>query len=268
MKKLVNYIAIAATAALIPFTASALEPMSETAKKELTGQAGVTIGVEDVRVETWTGETKYIDSESGTGGDGGAIVVSGQQVSKRIRGLGGGDYNTDLAADLLADYSLVLQGLESGGAFFKSRSLSIDVGECEVLTNGLANNRAIYVANGAAADAQAAAVAYLTDPTAPDALETYYAAVMDNDLLQFNAAEAQGLLRNVQAGGTLSKVIGVQIELPTVVVETTGSTMTAGVAELDANANTGTNSGCNFITVEKSASVMAVYQGRIEIAAH
>ncbi len=140
MKKLVNYVAIAATAALIPFTASALEPMSNAAKKDITGQAGVSIIADDIQLETWTGETKYIDTESVDGGNGGAIVVGPSQSRIRIRAMAGGDFNTNLNADLQAKYGFQLTGL-TDGTFQQAAPLSVNIGNCEMSALGVENNR-------------------------------------------------------------------------------------------------------------------------------
>ncbi len=332
MKKLVNYVAIAATAALIPFTASALEPMSNAAKKELTGQAGVTIALDDVSIETWTGETKYIDSESLDGTAGGAIVVGPSQVRTRFRALMGGTYNTAINDDLQADYGFQLTGL-TDGTFQQAQPLSINIGNCSIMTAGIENNiqflKDTMVPNSnpymplvslydkAYAGKLIVDMGYLTK-------EAYLAELMTDTEYNKGASyavasglykrfdsEIQGIVQQkdhqtgellfeqevdangdpvVDANGdpvmvpvmgpggtgvfTATDMIGVQIEVPTLVIENSGKTTTVGVAQLgeydpaDPTTLTAVNHGQNFITIESGPSVLAIYSGRVEIAAH
>jgi hypothetical protein len=74
MKKFTGFIAAAAIA-IAPMSASALTALTDNAMNDVTGQAGVSIAIDDVVMETWVGETKYTDVGGAFTGDGDASLV-------------------------------------------------------------------------------------------------------------------------------------------------------------------------------------------------
>ncbi len=244
MKKFINYVAIVATAALIPFTASALEPISDTNLKDLTGQAGVSIALDDVRVESWTGETTYTDTD-GTNGTAGSVVISDKHVYTT--------YNAILADD--SSYTT--------GAFDEARALSIDVGNCSILEEGINNNLAPVAAAYDGADLANAGVS-------GDVTEEQLAAALGGGTATpTTTAQAAAYYDYIVAGdGTNpasvdSKFVGVTIGLPSISIAKTGDSYTVGLAQDGAM-----NNGANFIEITKSNSVTNIYGGTLEIAAH
>eukprot|EP00831_Metopus_contortus_P063331 TRINITY_DN5579_c0_g1_i3.p1 TRINITY_DN5579_c0_g1~~TRINITY_DN5579_c0_g1_i3.p1 ORF type:complete len:211 (-),score=33.77 TRINITY_DN5579_c0_g1_i3:43-675(-) len=81
MKKFTGFIAAAAIA-LAPMSSSALEALTDNALNDVTGQAGVSITVDDVVMETWVGTTMYTDLDgSATGSIAGGDYVADTQAS-------------------------------------------------------------------------------------------------------------------------------------------------------------------------------------------
>lgn len=213
--------------------------MSDTNMKAATGQAGVSITLDNVVIEQFTGSTSYTDAD-GYDGNGGSIVISDKHVIK--------GYNALVDATDFADSGY------TAGIWQKAAALSIDVGTCNILMAGNNGNKDAIVAAGAdalinslitAGDKEASATAIMA------------AGVTDH------ISEAYGLYEFASNSWNDMDVVGVVIGLPTLEITTTADEYDVGVAMAGA-----INDGDNFIHISKGASSMAIVSGVIEIAAH
>lgn len=132
MKKL-TYLILGALIILAPFTASALEALNVDSMKAATGQAGVTIGIDDVILYQDTGDVTYRDNDGDgtTVGDVGGIKITGNEsllfINAIITGAGA---ETRTGSP---DYATMIA--DSGtGVTFAAAPLTIDVGLCANLT--------------------------------------------------------------------------------------------------------------------------------------
>jgi len=237
MKKTIISMIIGVSLAVAP-SAFALTQMSDSNMKAATGQAGVSITLDNVVIEQFVGATTYTDAD-GYDGNGGSIVISDKHTIKGYNALTNG---TDFAAD---GYT---------APWVKAAALSIDVGTCNILMAGNNANKDAIVAAG-----QNVAIDSLitAGDKAASAATLMAAGVTDH------ISEANGLYEFSTAGWADMDVVGVVIGLPTLEITTTTDTYSVGVAMAGA-----INDGDNFITISKGASKMAIVSGVVEIAAH
>lgn len=238
MKKLAISLLVGASLAIAP-SVFALTAMSDANMKAATGQAGVSITVDNVVIEQYTGSTTYTD-ETGTTGSAGSIVISDKHVVKQYLAM---TSQADYEADFLA-----VAGVANLGTWNKAAALSIDVGTCTILQAGLNDNLShvdlATIASGAAADLGATMAGLMAAGNTYD--------------------EAMSLIGAATNGnGANQDVTGVVIGLPTLLIATSSDSYTVGVAKAGA-----LNDGANFISIEKGASAMAILGGKLEIAAH
>ncbi|MFA6011296.1 MAG: DUF6160 family protein [Desulfobacteraceae bacterium] len=244
MKKLALS-AILGASLMITSSAFALTSMSDSNMKAATGQAGVSIAIDNVKIESYTGSTSYTDTDgsAGVAADAASIVISDKHTIKNYLAM-------TSAADYVTDFNAA-SGTTLGAAanWVKAAALSIDVGSCTVLEAGNDNNGQVALTNLAAAVAGGG----MTQTAAE-------AAVVAAGMAP-NTATATALLANPAL--FLTDVAGVVIGLPTLLISTTADTYTVGVAKTGA-----ANNGDAYIQISKGASVMAILGGTIEIAAH
>ncbi len=237
MKKLALS-AILGASLMISSSAFALTSMSADSMKAATGQAGVSITLDNVVIEQYVGATTYTDAD-GYDGNGGAIVISNKHVIKGYNAL------TSATDFTTSGYT---------APWVKAAALSIDVGACNILMEGNNGNKdAIPAASRAIIDGIVAAA-----PTKAAAA----AAMVANGVCD-NIALANGLYEFSTAAWADLDVVGVVIGLPTLEITTTADTYDVGVAMAGA-----VNDGANFINISKGASRMAIVSGVVEIAAH
>lgn len=129
MKKLVLS-AILGASLMISSSAFALTSMSADSMKSATGQAGVSIAIDNVVIEQYAGSTSYIDGDTGA-----AVVISDKHVIKTMLAM-------TSAADYKADFDAATgTTLGDTANWVAASALTIDVGTCAALTAGLnANN--------------------------------------------------------------------------------------------------------------------------------
>lgn len=127
MKKLVLSLVLGASLAVAP-SVFALSSMTADNMKAATGQAGVSIAVDNVVIESFTGATSYIDADEGA-----AIVISDRHVLKSYLAL-----VSD--ADFQADFAAATGGIAALGTWVEAHALTIDIGTCAVLSAGLSDN--------------------------------------------------------------------------------------------------------------------------------
>jgi len=124
MKKLA-LITAAAMILLAPMSSFALEAMSANSMKSATGQAGVSIAIDDVILYQNTGDTTYVDNDEGAG-----INLSGNESLLFINALING--NDGVAGN---NYATILTDANvTGFTTFAAKPLTIDVGTCPDLT--------------------------------------------------------------------------------------------------------------------------------------
>lgn len=130
MKKSILSLIVGAGLLIAPLTASALSPMSADSLKDATGQAGVSIAIDNVKLESWVGATTYTDLDGvGNGDNAASVVISDKHTVKELYAITQGVLNDGTTTVTMA-----------GGAAFEAKPLSIDVGTCAALTEGLSYN--------------------------------------------------------------------------------------------------------------------------------
>lgn len=253
MKKLV--MALVFAIALAPLSAFGLEMMTDGDMKDTTAQAGVAIAIDDVILEQFIGETKYIDSDGVTGDEfagmdgasslGGALVIGQRHKFQMINAIYTGSKTIDEnALDLAAstdqhgindiqicpwdDEKEYLQaenfgeagshGYDTVAALKKSfviSPLTIDIGTCAVLSDGLV----LLKAKG-----KAVAAGLLGTAGGADEAKAAYNKNYKNRLhLTWDEVNAgTDMSGTVVSAGT--KVVGVCINLPTVEIHTLADT--------------------------------------------
>lgn len=234
MKKLA-LTAVLGASLMISSSAFALTAMSDANMKAATGQAGVSIAIDNVVIEQYVGSTTYTD-DSGTDGTAGSVVISDKHTVKSFLAM-------TSAADFAADFAANANGEAALGLWTKASALSIDVGTCSVLSAGLTDNAATVVAAGANA-------------------AEMIADLMSQGMTQDEAMAILGAKQLVGAGQDVV-VTGVVIGLPTLLIATSADEYSVGVSKTGA-----INDDKNFITISKGASAMAILGGTVEIAAH
>ena len=301
MKKLAISLVIGASLIITP-SAFALKAMTNTNMKAATGQAGVSIALDDVTVWQSVGQTLYTDTDglAETAADAASISISGKETLTTYRAIFD-DTNRDgflsreygsilgrsagLQADAVAsEYAAYVAGggaddqttwegtgsnLADAQALAKGdieiAALSIDVAhKVEALSYGMAYNHRNDAATASAGLATFDA-AYVTGGGAVG--DAGYDAAAATAL----GAEAFGVAQAFNASGLTSfefmqsaiSVAGVVIGLPTLEIAKTGDTQTIGIVSAGSN-----NSDDAYIQITKSNSVMAVLGGTIEICPH
>lgn len=249
MKKLALSIITGAAIALTPFSSFALSPMSDSGMKDATGQAGVTITLDDVVIEQWVGAATYTDDD-GYDGSGGSIVISDKHTLKTFTAITNNDAGTY-------------------GYWNAAAGLSIDVGNCAVLAEGNNNNK--NALDAATRGAIEGIIAGATDLDGDGSVSVDEQAMAVATTLDKKFSKARGLVVFAANAWADMDVTGVIIGLPTLKITTTEDTYNVGVKgtfDLNGTETATINSGQNFINVTKGASTMAILGGFLEIAAH
>ena len=288
MKKSVLSLIVGAAITIAPMTASALSPMSTDSLKDATGQAGVSIALDNIVLYQSVGATTYTDTDgyydmdaaSGKGGvaEGAAasVVIGNKEKVTTIYAILD---DTDRGGKLARSYSSASL-LNNGDAFGAIgidqgdiRPLNIDVASrTQALSSGM-----MFNASGIAVADQDAAVAASTADLAA-AVQADFLASGAGDYDTWAATEVSPGVTNYDAsvatfaagGGNTAaiayagtQVAGVVIGLPTVEICTTADSYDVGIAASGAH-----NDGAKFIHISKGKSVMAILGGTVEIAAH
>lgn len=144
MKKSILSLIVGAGLLIAPLTASALSPMSADSLKDATGQAGVSIAIDNVKLESWVGETKYTDLDGVTKqtSDAASVVIGDKHTVKELYAITDGTLTTRKMDD--GTGTMVAQTVTiAGGTHFEAKALSIDVGTCDALTKGMSYNRSL-----------------------------------------------------------------------------------------------------------------------------
>ena len=141
MKKLAVSLIVVASLAITP-SVFALTSMSADNMKAATAQAGVSIAIDNVQIESFVGATTYTDADgtsnpyaAPTPGESGSITISNRHTVKNYKALTSN-------ADFQAKFSAA-SGVAAQGVWAVASALSIDVGTCPVLSKGLADNPAL-----------------------------------------------------------------------------------------------------------------------------
>lgn len=193
MKKLALS-AILGASLMISSSAFALTSMTADSMKSATAQAGVSIGLDGIIIEEFTGATTYTD-EDGAGGLGGSIVISDRHTLKGYYALpndqagAGNDFYKQAFAGHVIAMGGTLANTDVLGTISNTHALTIDVGICPILSVG-------NYLNSTGGDPTAITVAAMT-----------------------SAADA---------------MTGVVIGLPTIVITTTADSYSVGVSSTNA----------------------------------
>jgi hypothetical protein len=142
MKKLVLVISILMC---LPFTAFAMEPLSEAILDDVTGQAGVSIAIDDIKLYQNIEYLRYTDTD-GTNGTAGSVGISNLQMMVHMNGITSLDTTTGLPVSpgraVQGFYNAAFDYSNGGtpASTFEARALTIDAGTTPVLSAGLSNN--------------------------------------------------------------------------------------------------------------------------------
>jgi hypothetical protein len=242
MKKLI--IATVASASLLLASSSfALKSMDDSSMKDATAQAGVTIALDNVILETWTGASGYVDVDGNEGsilgmsGANTALVISDKHTVMKLNAFGflAGNFFTgpghvgptaDLATVSASKFDATdatqfgYHDSATGGTY--GYGLRIDMGTCDAITLG----------------ATLATAAVQADPTA--------------------------------LAANIAQVNGVVIGLPTLEIHTSADSYDVGFTTYDAATDTlaALDVDSTLIKVVKGAKTTRIYGGHVEIAAH
>lgn len=251
--------AILGASLMISSSAFALTAMTDANMKSATGQAGVSIAIDNVKIEQYVGSTSYID-EDGSMGTEGSVVITEKHTIKNFLAMVDAD---DYVDDFNAASNTTLGDTDN---WVKASALTIDVGNCVALTDGLNGN--ITALDGTARTAIGTAAATIPGliggGMTQDEAINQVAADLVADGVADNIGEAKIYLGAASNAFAANEVVtGVVIGLPTLLISTTADTYCVGV-KMDG----AINDGANFIKISKGASTMAILSGTVEIAAH
>jgi len=189
--------AVLGASLMISSSAFALTAMTDANMKSATGQAGVSIAIDNVVIEQYAGSTTYTDGD-GTDGTAGAIEISDKHSLKTFLAM---TSDADYKADFLAATTSIAKpdGVEAIGTWVAASALTIDVGNCKVLQAGNNDNvntalAAAFTGYDTATAGLAAATAGVTDANA--AIDTLEAAI---DALDDQAPDYQASLDALNA---------------------------------------------------------------------
>jgi len=234
MKRLVIILALVM---LLPLNAFALDALTEDTMGQITGQSGVSIAIDDVKIYQNIEYLTYTDADgvstgsalAGTyvAGTAGSVSIENLRMMVNINAITHLESGLPVSPGraLLGTYALTdLAGNpinfnnDATDSAFEARPLSIDVGDMAVLSEGLS----------------------------------------------YNATSG--------AAGTGLSVVGVRIGLPTVEIHQTALsfdvTVSGGTAGTIVVTPAAANSGASFGTISIGANTMAILDGFVEIAPH
>ena len=238
MKKLTG-ILIAAALILAPMSVSALEMMTDSNMKDVTGQAGVSIALDDVVLFQDVGRTVYTDIDgldtqyAGTAGaetsGSASVFITGQQQMTFINAIGGAAAATvGMANNYTTNYDYIGIGV---GSDFRATFSG---------TNYITTNMPGTTALGTSLQG-------LTIDVGTCGLLTVAAQ---------NAGEATG------------RIAGVIIGLPNLEIVSSSSDKDIGIQTQETYQAAADNDGMSFIRISEEASTTAILDGYVEIAPH
>jgi hypothetical protein len=139
MKKSALRTLLAAAMIMVPFSAFGLEAMNDQAMNDVTGQAGVSIAVDNVQLYQSIGKLSYTDTDGipTAGINGGTLAIHNLVQMTKINAITDG---TDRGGILANDYNAILgNGFYTGP--FVAQALSIDVVDAlPILSAGVSYN--------------------------------------------------------------------------------------------------------------------------------
>lgn len=122
-----------------------MEPLSEAILDDVTGQAGVSIAVDDIKLYQNIEYLRYTDTD-GTDGTQGSVGISNLQMMVHMNGITSLDATTGLPVSpgraVQGTYNAAFDYTNGGtpASAFEARALTIDAGTLPVLSAGLSNN--------------------------------------------------------------------------------------------------------------------------------
>lgn len=277
---------IGAALCCLPFSAMALEALDDSALGGVTGQAGVSIAVDDVVIFTHIEGVTYIDTD----GYGYNSIGNKEAAGIRIEHVGDGKLMTIRA--ILTDGT---QNGRHGDYSVSNMNTMFGTGNTVGILSAADSQAAVY--NGLALTAAAAGGTYTPTGDAGDnitpnptaGIMTAFGATgtflngISPLTIDVGTAEAisKGLQHNIN--NSTAKVGGVIIGLPTVEIKTYGDTKAIKLATAEQTALNGTNGATfsnnadllhtgsvknEFITIKTDTKTMAILGGRLEITPH
>lgn len=261
MKKM---IAILAVLALLPVSAFALEAITDNEMDAVTGQIGVSIAVDDVKIYNYAEYIRYTDAD----GIDGAALAAGPNTGGSV-----GLSNLEIVAHL--------NGIISGASVDNGDGVLTD-GGADLYTLVSPGDRDVFAPPGAAIGGSAYNVMNY---------DTGAGLGMDDDLLARALTFDMGVVPVLSAGqwnndnilglGLATNIVGVQVGLPTLEIAIAGLAFDIAVwdnmnpniignfgAAEPVAAAASLNDGWSMGRVEIGNMSMITLDGEIEIAAH
>jgi hypothetical protein len=130
---------------MVSSSALALTAMTDSNMKEATGQAGVSIALDDVTLYQSIGKTIYrdLDGKAGNTADAAGVFISGAETLTTIRAIFAGEGTR--GGFLAKNYDTIAS---DNSLTFTSKALTIDVANtCTLMTDGKNYNLDTYIAN-------------------------------------------------------------------------------------------------------------------------
>lgn len=233
MKKIIVATIVSASLALAT-SAFALKSMDSDSMKDATAQAGVSLTVDDVVLESWSGTTTYWDNDGASDiSDAVAdtrtgLVIGGSHTVKTFQAMTSRDTTTGLLVSpgigLTHDTidAVALAGLEYG--VYQAHALDIDIGTLAILSAGKTYNAATLL--GYTSDVVVAGV------------------IIGLPTLEINTTELTGKVISIdQAGAVNDGTVGGHVL-----------------------ANNGRNA--QFIEIQTTSKTLHILGGTLEIAPH
>ena len=255
MKRFTGILA-AATIALAPMSASALEALTDNAMNDVRAQAGVSIALDDIVIyQTGIADTTYTDLDgmtSGVTGTVGNVSTAGVKISY------------DGAIQKLTIIDGITSVDDKGGAY-SAATLATTFGATAPAV-GFYSTTDIQTALAAAAAGTGLPV---VDPTNGNNINDDYRTGASPLTIDVGTCESLTAGFTYNYGGTApGDIAGVIIGLPTIEIQSfhTADTKTISLVSTDTSA---VNADKEFIQITKSgSSTMAILGGRLEIAPH
>ncbi len=142
MKKMLLSIITGVALMMVPFSASALQMMNADSMKAATGQAGVSIGADEITlIQIKDGSTSYIDNDgdaSGLGGGSVTVTDNNSTTLTQVNALFALDPVADLSPTTTHNYTTLAGAVGTAVAAIAPtwipHALTIDIGVLEVAT--------------------------------------------------------------------------------------------------------------------------------------
>jgi len=261
MKRFTGILA-AATIALAPMSASALEALTDNAMNDVRAQAGVSIALDDIVIyQTGIADTTYTDTDGMSKG-----APEGQPTTVGAVTSAGVKIAYDGAIQKLTIIDGITSDIDKAGAY---SAATLAAAFANTTPTTVDDAPAVGFYSTADIVAGLGAGTPVVDPTNGNNADNDYRTGASPLTIDVGTCQSLTAGFNYNYGGTApADIAGVIIGLPTIEIQSfhTDDTKTISLVSTDASA---VNADDEFIQITKSgSSTMAILGGRVEIAPH